>query len=71
MPVPTKFIFTQLNTQLVKYTFTDSTTGNPINNMSLVIAIMFVIVAIGLAVDRIFFARLEGWVQERWGLQNA
>ena len=45
--------------------------GRDLNNMSLVLAIMFVIVAIGLAVDRIFFARVEAWVQERWGLQTA
>jgi len=45
--------------------------GRSFNDMSLVIAIMFVIVAIGLAADRIAFARLEGWVQERWGLTQA
>jgi NitT/TauT family transport system permease protein len=43
--------------------------GRDLNNMSLVIAIMGVIVAIGLAVDRLIFARLEAWVQERWGYQ--
>jgi len=45
--------------------------GRDLNNMSLVLAIMFVIVAIGLAVDRIFFARVEAWVVERWGLEAA
>jgi NitT/TauT family transport system permease protein len=45
--------------------------GRDLNNMSLVLAIMFVIVAIGLAADRIVFARMESWVQERWGLQTA
>jgi NitT/TauT family transport system permease protein len=45
--------------------------GRDLNNMSLVLAIMFVIVAIGLAADRIVFARMETWVQERWGLQTA
>ncbi len=45
--------------------------GRDLNNMSLVLAIMFVIVAIGLAMDRIFFARVESWVQERWGLEAA
>lgn len=45
--------------------------GRGVNDMSLVIAIMLVIVAIGLTVDRIFFARMEGWVQERWGLTQA
>jgi NitT/TauT family transport system permease protein len=44
-------------------------TGRDLNNMSLVIGIMFVIVAIGLLVDRLFFSRLESWVNERWGLQ--
>ncbi|HEY8765799.1 MAG TPA: ABC transporter permease [Dehalococcoidia bacterium] len=45
--------------------------GRDLNNMSIVLAIMFVIVAIGLAADRIVFARMESWVQERWGLQTA
>jgi NitT/TauT family transport system permease protein len=44
--------------------------GRDLNNMSLVIGIMFVIVAIGLAVDRLLFARLESWVFERWGWQS-
>jgi sulfonate transport system permease protein len=42
--------------------------GRELNNISQVIAVMIVIVAIGVAVDRIVFGRLERWVQERWGL---
>ena len=45
--------------------------GRDLNDMSLVIAIMLVIVALGLATDRIIFARIESWVQERWGLAHA
>lgn len=45
--------------------------GRSLNRMSLVIAVMLVIVAIGLAVDRLLFSRLEAWVNERWGLQSA
>ncbi|HSP54960.1 MAG TPA: ABC transporter permease [Dehalococcoidia bacterium] len=45
--------------------------GRDLNDMSLVIAIMLVIVALGLATDRIVFARIESWVQERWGLAHA
>ena len=45
--------------------------GRDLNDMSLVIAIMLVIVALGLATDRIIFVRIESWVQERWGLTHA
>jgi NitT/TauT family transport system permease protein len=41
--------------------------GRDLNDMSLVIAIMIVIVAIGLAFDALVFGRLEAWVRERWG----
>ena len=41
--------------------------GRDLNDMSLVIAIMIVIVAIGLAFDVFVFGRLESWVRERWG----
>ncbi len=41
--------------------------GRELNDVSQVVAIMLVIVALGMAVDRILFARLEGWVAERWG----
>lgn len=42
--------------------------GRNLNRMSLVIAVMLVIIAIGLTVDRLIFARVENWVQDRWGL---
>ena len=42
--------------------------GRELNDMSQVIAIMLVIVAIGLLVDRLVFAPIEGRVRERWGL---
>ena len=45
--------------------------GRNLNRMSLVIAIMLVIVAIGLIMDRLLFSRIEAWVQERWGLATA
>ena len=41
--------------------------GRDLNDMSLVIAIMLVIIAIGLAFDVLVFGRLESWVRERWG----
>jgi sulfonate transport system permease protein len=41
--------------------------GRDLNDMSLVIAIMLVIIAIGLAFDVFVFGRLESWVRERWG----
>jgi NitT/TauT family transport system permease protein len=45
--------------------------GRDLNNMSLVLAIMFVIVAVGLTFDRILFSPLERWVHKRWGLDRA
>jgi NitT/TauT family transport system permease protein len=45
--------------------------GRDLNDMSLVIAIMIVIVAIGLAFDVFVFSRLESWVKERWGYAAA
>lgn len=44
--------------------------GRSLNRMSLVIAVMMVILAIGLLVDRLIFSRLEAWVNERWGLTS-
>jgi NitT/TauT family transport system permease protein len=44
--------------------------GRNLNRMSLVIAVMLVIVAIGLTVDRLLFSRIEAWVNERWGLST-
>jgi NitT/TauT family transport system permease protein len=45
--------------------------GRDLNNMSLVIAIMGVIVVVGLTFDRLVFGPLESWVQSRWGLSNS
>ena len=42
--------------------------GRDLNNMALVIGVMGVIVAVGLAFDQLVFGRLERWVQQRWGL---
>jgi NitT/TauT family transport system permease protein len=42
--------------------------GRDLNNMSLVIGIMGVIVLVGLAFDMLVFGPLEGWVRNRWGL---
>ncbi len=42
--------------------------GRELNDMSQVIAVMLVIIAIGLAVDRLIFAPLESRVRDRWGL---
>lgn len=42
--------------------------GRELNDMSQVIAVMLVIIAIGLIVDRMIFAPVESRVRERWGL---
>jgi NitT/TauT family transport system permease protein len=42
--------------------------GRDLNNMALVLAIMGVIVATGLAFDRLVFGPLDNWVRNRWGL---
>ena len=42
--------------------------GRDLNDMALVIAVMGVIVAVGLAFDRLVFGPLESWVHNRWGL---
>ena len=47
------------------------TMGRELNDMSQVIAVMLVIVAIGLFVDRALFSQLERRVRERWGLHHA
>ena len=41
--------------------------GRDLNDVSQVVAIMLVIVAIGITVDRLVFGRAERWVGERWG----
>ncbi len=42
--------------------------GRELNDMSQVIAVMLVIVALGLLVDRLIFAPVERRVRSRWGL---
>lgn len=44
--------------------------GRNLTDMSLVVAVMLVIVAVGLLVDRLVFGRMEAWVHERWGLAS-
>ena len=44
--------------------------GRDLNDIRLVVAVMIVIVAIGMAVDRIVFAPIERWVNDRWGLNQ-
>ncbi len=41
--------------------------GRQLNDMSQVIAVMLVIIALGLAVDRAVFTPMESRVRERWG----
>ena len=43
--------------------------GRSLNDVSQVIAIMLVIMAIGLVVDGVVFKRLENKVMSRWGLR--
>jgi NitT/TauT family transport system permease protein len=43
--------------------------GRELNDMNQVVAVMFLIIAIGLTVDRLIFAPIESRVRERWGLQ--
>lgn len=42
--------------------------GRDLNDMNQVVAVMLIIIAIGLVVDRLVFAPLEARVRERWGL---
>src|SRR5437870_9885316 len=45
-------------------------TGRDLNDASQVMAVMIVIIAIGVAIDRLVFAPLERHVRSRWGLQG-
>jgi NitT/TauT family transport system permease protein len=45
--------------------------GRDLNDMPQVLAVMGVIVAVGLAVDRFVFGPVEWWVRHRWGLAAA
>lgn len=42
--------------------------GRDLNDMSLVVAVMTIMVGIGVVADRLLFARLERSVRRRWGL---
>lgn len=44
------------------------TMGRELNDMSQVIAVMLVIIALGLLVDRLIFSPLERRVRQQWGL---
>jgi NitT/TauT family transport system permease protein len=46
-------------------------TGQDTNDMARVLAVMAVIVALGLAIELLLFARLEKRVRERWGYDRA
>ena len=45
--------------------------GRDLQDVQLVMSVMIIIVAIGMAVDRLVFGTMERWVQERWGLAQA
>ncbi len=45
-------------------------TGRDLNDASQVVAVMFVIVALGVAIDSLIFAPIERGVRVRWGLQQ-
>ncbi len=44
--------------------------GRDMNDMSLVVAVMVVLVVIGVVADRLLFTRLESGVRRRWGLAS-
>ncbi len=44
-------------------------TGRDLNDVGQVVSVMFVIIAIGVAINSLIFAPLERRVRERWGLQ--
>jgi NitT/TauT family transport system permease protein len=44
------------------------TMGRELNDMARVIAVMLVVMAIGVAVDRLFFGPLERRLERAWGL---
>ena len=45
-------------------------TGRDLNDASLVMAVMVVIISLGVFVDRLIFSPIENRVRERWGLQG-
>jgi NitT/TauT family transport system permease protein len=46
-------------------------TGRDLNDAGQVVAVMFVIIAVGVAINSLLFAPIERRVRERWGLQSA
>ena len=44
--------------------------GRELGDMSQVIGTMFVVIAIGFLVERLFFARIESQIHQRWGLKR-
>ncbi len=44
--------------------------GRDVNNMSLVLAVMVILIVIGVLADRLIFTQLENRVRRRWGLAN-
>jgi sulfonate transport system permease protein len=46
-------------------------TGRDLNDMSQVLAVMILIIAIGYVVDGLVFRTLERRLQQRWGLVTA
>jgi NitT/TauT family transport system permease protein len=47
------------------------TVGRDLNDMSLVIAVMILIVLVGLVVDRLVFGTVEQLIRRRWGLAGS
>lgn len=45
--------------------------GRDLQDMNLVVAVMVVILLLGLAVEKLFFARVEASLRSRWGLDRA
>jgi NitT/TauT family transport system permease protein len=46
-------------------------TGRNLNDIDMIFAVMLVIIAVGVTVDRLIFGRVESWVRDRWGLSQA
>ena len=46
-------------------------TGRDLNDMSMVIAVMIIIAALGQLIDRLIFSMVENKVRKRWGLDRA
>ena len=44
--------------------------GRDNNDMSLVLAVIFIMIAIGMVADRLIFTRLEQNIYGRWGLTS-